>query len=526
VTRDLETLLIYLEQTRSCDFTAYKRSTLGRRVQQRMLAVGVENFGDYVDYLDAHPEEFASLFKTILINVTSFFRDPATWDWLRLHGIPRLIASAGGDPIRVWSAGCASGEEAYSLAMLLADTLGVDRFKEQVTIHATDIDDEALMQGRRGSYSEHQVAGVPEAALPRYFDRIDGRYTFNKELRRSVTFGRHDLIQDAPISRVGLLVCRNTLMYFNAEAQGRLLDRFHFALDDQGLLFLGKAEMLLARGGMFTPADLRSRIFEKLPRDVRRDRPLPPPDLDTNENDLRSNPAPSSSGPLTEAPGEEASAKVVVRDSTRFRRLQDELRGSHRELEAASEELRSSNEELETTNEELQSTVEELETTNDELQSTNQELETMNEELQSTNEELSAANDQLRQRGAELAHLNSFLESILTSLHQAVVVIDKDLRVKGWNRKAEDLWGVRTDEVQDQPFLNLAIGLRVDQLRQPIRDILSGERELQTVQVDAVNRRGRPVQLSVGCTPLRSKRGVRGVILMMEPIDAGRRQEG
>jgi two-component system CheB/CheR fusion protein len=231
--------------------------------------------------------------------------------------------------------------------------------------------------------------------------------------------------------------------------------------------------------------------------------------------------------PLTDTTGEVVGAKVVFRDITRFRRLQDELRGSHQELETAYEELQSTNEELETTNEELQSTVEELETTNEELQSTNEELETMNEELQSTNEELSTANDQLRQRSDELNHLNTFLESILTSLHQAVVVVDKELLVKGWNKKAEDLWGLRADEVQGQHFLNLDIGIQVDRLRAPIRSVLSGERELQTMQIDGINRRGRPVELTVGCTPLGSDGDVRGVIVMMEPSDGvGKRQEG
>ena len=152
------------------------------------------------------------------------------------------------------------------MAILLADALGVDRFKDQVKIYATDIDNEALREGRHASYTDRQVAGVPAEALARYFDLVRGRYVFSKDLRRSVIFGRHDLIQDAPISRVSLLVCRNTLMYFNSEAQARILDRFHFALADQGLLFLGKAEMLVVRGGMFAATDLKARIFEKLPR--------------------------------------------------------------------------------------------------------------------------------------------------------------------------------------------------------------------------------------------------------------------
>ena len=151
-------------------------------------------------------------------------------------------------------------------------------------------------------------------------------------------------------------------------------------------------------------------------------------------------------------------------DVTRQRRLQEEVHRASQELETALEELQSTNEELETTNEELQSTVEELETTNEELQSTNEELETMNEELQSTNEELQTINEEARERSDQLGELNGFLESILTSLRSAVAVVDRDLHVRKWSRRAEDLWGLRADEVLQKNFLNLDIGLPVDRL--------------------------------------------------------------
>ena len=177
--------------------------------------------------------------------------------------------------------------------------------------------------------------------------------------------------------------------------------------------------------------------------------------------------------------------------------MQEELQQANQELEMAYEELQSTNEELETTNEELQSTVEELETTNEELQSTNEELETMNEELQSTNEELQTINDELRHRSDELNQVNGFLESILTSLRSAVVVVNRDLLIQIWNNKAEDLWGLRFDEVKSEHFLNLDIGLPVGELRQPIRDCLNAESQLFEIILDATNRRGRMMQCKV-----------------------------
>ena len=253
-------LLAYLRRARGFDFANYKRPGLARRFDKRMQTLGVSDYEAYLDYLEVHPEEFAHLFNTILINVTGFFRDPDAWEYLAAVVIPDILRHKGaGEPVRAWSAGCASGEEAYSLAMILAEAIGMDEFCERVKIYATDVDEEALAQARLAAYTDQQVAGIPPALLKKYFDRVNGRYVFNKEMRRCVIFGRHDLFEDAPISKVDLLACRNALMYFNAEAQARILSRFHFALVPRGVLFLGKAETLLAQSATFEPVDVKRR---------------------------------------------------------------------------------------------------------------------------------------------------------------------------------------------------------------------------------------------------------------------------
>ena len=254
-----EALLAYLKEARGFDFTGYKRSSLVRRVGRRIAQLKIHDHGEYLDYLQVHPDEFTALFNTILINVTAFFRDPEAWEYLRTEVLEPLVAGkAPGTPIRVWSAGCASGEEAYTLAILLAEILGTEQFRERVKIYATDVDEEQLAEARHASYGERDVSGVPAELLERYFEQNGSRYVFRKDLRRSVIFGRNDLVQDAPISRIDLLTCRNTLMYFNAETQARILSRFHFALVDGGTLFLGKAEMLLSHGSLFLPTDLQA----------------------------------------------------------------------------------------------------------------------------------------------------------------------------------------------------------------------------------------------------------------------------
>jgi two-component system CheB/CheR fusion protein len=596
-----EALLDYLQRSRGFDFTAYKSGGLMRRMQKRMQQVGVESFSAYLDYLEVHPEEFAQLFNSLLINVTAFFRDPPAWEMLAHDIVPQILKhKKAAEPIRVWSAGCASGEEAYSLAMALAEHLGTAALCERVKIYATDVDEDALNKARLAVYRPQDVAGVPPTHLEKYFEPVNNGYSFNKHLRRSVIFGRHDLIQDAPISRVDLLVCRNVLMYFHAEAQSRILARFHFALNDAGFLFLGKAEMLLTHSNLFTPVSLRRRIFAKVPKINLRDRLLilaqtgreeslennlinhvrlreaafetdpqahcvvdhhgilllaneaarklfnlavkdlgrPFQDLEVSYRplELRSSIEQAYSQrspvvikearwvdregvtrfldvqilPLFDLSGAPLGVKIIFSDVTRYRKLQDDLQQSHQELETAYEELQ-------TSNEELQSTNEELETTNEELQSTNEELETMNEELQSSNEELRTINDELQLRTDELNQVNAFLESILTGLRAAVAVLDRNLTVQAWNHRAEDLWGLRTDEVQGKNFLNLDIGLPVDQLRQPIRACIAGESPHQEVSVPAMTRRGRKIDCQVTCSPLEgSSQDVRGVILLME----------
>jgi len=219
--------------------------------------------------------------------------------------------------------------------------------------------------------------------------------------------------------------------------------------------------------------------------------------------------------------GNPLGVSVTFLDVTRHSRLADELQRAREEIQTANEELQSANEELETTNEELQSSNEELETTNEELQSTNEELETMNEELQSTNEELQTVNEELRTRTEEMNQLNAFLESVLTGMRAAAVVVNQNLEVLVWNRRAEDLWGLRADEVLGRSLLNLDIGLPVAQLRDVVRPCVVGDKDHQEIVLDAVNRRGRKIQCHVTCSPLISSAKRRdGAILLMEELGA------
>ncbi len=481
----VESLLDYLKGSRGFDFTAYKRSSLMRRIQKRLQSVNVDSYEQYQTYLEAHPEEFGLLFNTILINVTSFFRDAEAWEFLSSQIVPRVIASGRPEAgIRVWSTGCASGEEAYTLAIILAEQLGIEQFRRRVKIYASDVDEEALMQARHATYTASQVQDLPGELLSRYFERVDDRYLFLKDVRRSIIFGRHDLVQDAPISRVNLLVCRNTLMYFTRDTQAKVLNRFHFALRNGGFLFMGRAELLLTHGELFTPVELKWRVFTKtVTQNVRHMLPQPERGEDrvTMPNDDRLQVLSLETDPI---------ARVVVRGDSILsfansraralfrltpqdvgKRLQDlemsyrpiELRSliqdatmqhrtvSRRDIAWPTETGEPRVVDLEVMplvdasgetlgvqisfndvsryrrlQEELERSKNELETAYEELQSSNEELETTNEELQSTNEELETTNEELQSTNEELETMNEELQST----NEELETTNTELRVR------------------------------------------------------------------------------------------------
>jgi len=273
---EFRNLLSYLSSARGFDFRGYKIPSLIRRLRKRMDPLGVESFSSYQDYLQAHPNELAILFNTIFINVTGFFRDPVAWDAVRSVALPPIVAGKRpGDAVRVWSAGCATGEETYTLAIILAEALGPDEFRQRVKIYGTDVDEEALNTARNAAYTKRQVEGLGSSLLSKYFEYRDGLNLFRKDLRPQLIFGRHDLINDPPISRIDLLTCRNTLMYLNPETQARVLSQLHFALNDGGFLLLGRAETLMAHEQTLHPLDLKRRLFRKGPPvgTTARDRP-------------------------------------------------------------------------------------------------------------------------------------------------------------------------------------------------------------------------------------------------------------
>src|SRR5215470_5691303 len=418
---DLGALLEYLHERRNFDFRGYKRGSLSRRILKRMQTVGIDDYQRYTEVLEANPGEFAELF---------------------------------------------------------AEALGEDRFRRSVKIYATDVDSDALMAARHGRYrTADLMEAFGEERTNRFFE-IDGTEgVFRADLRRALIFGRHDLVQDPPISRIDLVTCRNTLMYFTAEVQAKILASFHFALNPGAYLFLGKAEALVTRRQMFDVVDLRQHIFRKdgNPTDISLlaslspGRPKGPRKTTVQlaegvfEHNMVAQVVLDASGTIALA--NRAARRLLSIGSTELgRHLRDadfsfrpvDLRGptdrvlrERRPVAMYDVAWHGPAEEPVTLDitvapmegqggvmitfldvsryqhlrEELEQSRRELETAYEELQSTVEELETMNEELQSTNEELETINNELRERSAEVIELNQFLESILGSLKSAVVVL-------------------------------------------------------------------------------------------------------
>jgi two-component system CheB/CheR fusion protein len=263
----LAAVLALLRARTGHDFSAYKPATLQRRTARRLALHGLPTLADYVDVLRHNVQELDLLFKELLIGVTGFFRDEAAWISLQQAVLPGLVAQAvaEGQPLRAWVPGCSTGEEAYTLAMVVAEVAaqvpGGDACRLQ--LFATDLNDDAIERARRGVYPEALLQSVSAARQQRFFNRGDSGWRVVPSLRDAMVFARHDLSADPPFTRLHLLSCRNLLIYFGAALQQRLMPVFHYALRPGGVLMLGGAETVGRQAGLFDALDERSRIYRR-----------------------------------------------------------------------------------------------------------------------------------------------------------------------------------------------------------------------------------------------------------------------
>ena len=568
----LKDLLEELAEQRNFDFRGYKKTTLERRFRRRMSRLELGSYEEYGEHIRKHPEEINELLNTLLINVTEFFRDPPAWAILRHETLPELLKGIKpGHSFRVWSAGCASGEEPYSVAILLSEHFGPRIQDYDVKIYATDIDEEALNTARRGEYTMDALRRVRPEWRDKYFHG-KGRLRVKREIRRLVIFGSSNLTHDAPISHMNLLVCRNLLIYFDSELQKRILARLHYALEPGGVLFLGKSESLLTNSQMFRRLNARWRIFERIPKrklEEPRETPEDVSQLTSSEWDrsrqeleairqqhldlletlpvgvlylgaddvvVENNPSAlmltTGSEPVNLKGRRLADTDLLLRIPDlalhlEMARLRRETSHFHCHLKVGEAErlvevrVRPVVDpngqpggtlvylEDRTVEEKLQTTVEELESTSEELQSANEELETTNEELESTNEELETTNEGLQSANEELETTNEELQSLNEELETT-------------NQELEE----RTQEL-DQA--NLVYALTLEKIRLPVM-LLDEENHIEFWNAMALRLFGfktrPPVDLTIDQLPVSEelrnllRRRLRRVIAKERPMVA------
>lgn len=255
------------------DFTYYKQTTIRRRIARRMLVRRCETLAQYGKYLDEHPDEIKALFQDVLIHVTAFFREPEVLQTAQKISFPRIIAGlAPGEPVRIWVPGCSSGEEVYSIAIALYESLGQTAEQRGIQIFGTDISDSNIQKARAAFYPQSSTAGLSAKRLNRFFVKMGGGYQVSKSIRDLCVFARHDLTKDPPFSRMDLISCRNVLIYLEPRLQRKVLYFIHYALKPNGILILGKSEGVSAADNLFALENRKANIYSKLQATTR---PLP-----------------------------------------------------------------------------------------------------------------------------------------------------------------------------------------------------------------------------------------------------------
>ena len=552
---DLKKIVHHLQHEKNVDFSHYKMNTINRRIQRRMLINKSKTLKEYHELLTSDATESDFLYQDLLINVTSFFRDTEAFALLKNTILPKLFKTKkSGETLRIWVAACATGEEVYSIAMLLLEIKEEAHLDVPFQIFASDLSAEAINIARSGEYTSTQVAAISPERLERFFTQSKNKYRIAKSLRDVCVFAHHNILSDPPFSRMDFISCRNMLIYLDITAQKRVMATFHYALNDGGCLMLGKSETIGTLAQLFATIDKKYKFYSRkkntalrsIPNLSSRNSYITMPDKNSNPNISSKKTPLSTNGNLSQAfdtvllehhvPAsviinydldilqfrgatalylqhssgkasfnilkmahleitfelrnaihhtiktqkpvrkvglemnrdvndnsiqivnieviplnvdgeeplliviftgqqqmesdenpEEAKQKSSIAKDRRIKKLEEELACARADMGSITHDQEAANEELQSANEEIVSS-------NEELQSLNEELETSKEEIESTNEELTTSNQELHARIQQVEELNNYNEAILSTVHEPVLVLDKDIKIKSANK--------------------------------------------------------------------------------------------
>jgi len=442
---DMERIFIVLKYAHGVDFRHYKRTTVERRIKRRLSLTQKNTLKEYLKFLQRTPKEGEFLFQDLLINVTSFFRDPVLFKTLEKKIFPEIFKLKKADePLRIWVPACSTGEEAYSFAICLLEALGGKDSPCPLQVFATDVNEAVIRKARRGWYPQSIKEDMPAAILERYFDKEAGGYRIIKPVRSICVFAAQDLTRDSPFSRLDVVSCRNMLIYMDLKLQKKIIPLFHYALNPSGFLILGPAESISGFANLFNVRDKKLKIYTKKESSSR-----PTFNVELGR-DL-----------LTSGKPAQAFGLGVFEQPLPFA-------GQDEDAQARDEELRSA--------------LEEIQSANEELQSSNEELETSKEELQATNEELVTLNDELSNRNAELATLTGDIQNLFNSTRLPVIMVGRDLCVHRFTPTAQKVWNLIPSDVGRKLAdinPNFKVGALDEMLKDAIDHLKVTEKEVQ-----------------------------------------------
>ncbi len=447
--KEYHDICLLLSSATGVDFLQYDAATVNRRIARRMVVQGIDSLGRYLQLLRKNPSELELLYQDTLVRAAGFFRDPNAFRILETRILPNIMGrESAGQSIRAWVPACSTGEEAYSVAMLLLEAAADQPGRVRMQVFGTDIDEPAIHKARRGIYPEASLTNVSQSRLTRFFVKVEGGFHVKRSLRDMCVFGRHDLTKDPPFSNLDLIICRNVLIYMGAPLQEKTIEGFHYALTQGGYLFLGQSDSLGTRAGLFRPEHRKYKIYSR--------KPVPP---------LHFYKAASPGELLSGEPARQPSAGAT-----------------HQDLNAAKEAILALNEELQSRNEELEAVKEEL-------KSSNKELTTLNEELQSRSGELSQLVALLKIEsagpgGEKAGHARDYAEAIVETIEEPLLILDGELRVLSANTGYYRAFRVSPEETLGRSIFELGNAQwNVPDLRRLLEQLLPQDNRIDDFEV-------------------------------------------